>query len=145
RLRSPPLAAFASLAQVHGVRLFSLQKGQGTEQLRELRALPVTDFGDRLDDAAGAFMDTAAIMMDLDLVVSSDTAVPHLAGALGVPVWVALSLVADWRWLLGRDDVPWYPSMRLVRQRRLGDWHELFARIARLLRERLAETALRKG
>jgi len=69
-------------------------------------------------------------MMNLDLVVSSDTAVVHLAGALGVPVWVALPYVADWRWLLQREDCPWYPTMRLIRQKGAGDWDEVFGRIA---------------
>jgi tetratricopeptide (TPR) repeat protein len=142
RLRSVPLAAFEPLARVEGVRLVSLQKGEGVQQLAELQGrFPVTDLGDRLDVAAGPFMDTAAVMMNLDLVISSDTAVPHLAGALGVPVWVALAFAADWRWLVDRDDVPWYPSMRLFRQRRLGDWQELFARFAEALREQVIETA----
>src|SRR5207302_7882499 len=74
------------------------------------------------DAEAGPFMDTAAIMKNLDLVVSVDTAAAHLAGALGVPAWVALAAIVDWRWLLGREDTPWYPTMRLFRQRALGDW-----------------------
>ncbi len=84
---------------------------------------PVLDLSTRLDQAAGAFMDTAAIMMNLDLVITSDTAVPHLAGALGVPVWMPVSALPEWRWLLDREDSPWYPTMRLFRQRtarRLG-------------------------
>ena len=75
-------------------------------------------------------MDTAAVMRNLDLVITSDTAVAHLAGGLGVPVWVALGYSCDWRWLDEREDSPWYPTMRLFRQARLGDWDELFARIA---------------
>ena len=75
-------------------------------------------------------MDTAAVMRNLDLVITSDTAVAHLAGALGVPVWVALGRSADWRWLEDREDCPWYPTMRLFRQTRLGDWEGLFAAIA---------------
>ena len=75
-------------------------------------------------------MDTAALVAGLDLVITSDTATAHLAGALGVPVWVALPTASDWRWLLERDDSPWYPSMRLFRQTRCGDWDEVFARIA---------------
>jgi hypothetical protein len=128
--RSIPLAHFAALARVPGVRLVSLQKGPGTEQLAEARGrFEVLDLGDRLD-AAGPFLDTAAVMRNLDLVVTSDTVAAHLAGALGVPVWVALSTASDWRWLLDRDDSPWYPTMRLFRQRRPGDWDEVFARIA---------------
>jgi len=77
-------------------------------------------------------------MMNLDLVVTTDTAVAHLAGALGVPVWVALSVGPDWRWLLGREDCPWYPSMRLFRQSRPHDWDEVFQRMAAELRRKLA-------
>jgi hypothetical protein len=73
-------------------------------------------------------------MMSLDLVITSDTAIAHLAGALGVPVWVALSFVPDWRWLLDRQDSPWYPTMRLFRQSRPGEWGEVFLRIADELR-----------
>ena len=89
------------------------------------------DFGEELDGASGPFMDTAAIMMNLDLVVTSDTATAHLAGALGVRVWIGLSLVPDWRWLLGRTDSPWYPSARLFRQTRLGDWPAVFGELRR--------------
>jgi Flp pilus assembly protein TadD len=126
------LRQFAPLARLPGVRLFSLQKGPGSEQLRDLpEGLSVVDFGDRLDESSGAFMDTAAIMKHLDLVVTSDTAVAHLAGGLGVPVWVGLPRVAEWRWLLDREDSPWYPTMRLFRQTRRGDWSDVLERIAR--------------
>ena len=113
RWRSVPLLAFAPLAGVLGVRLVSLQKGPGREQLPDLAdRLGVLDLADRLED----FADTAAVLVNLDLVITVDTAVAHLAGALGIPVWVALPLVPDWRWLLEREDSPWYPSMRLFRQ-----------------------------
>ena len=95
------------------------------------------DLGDDVDQAAGAFMDTAAIMMNLDLVITSDTAVPHLAGGLGVPVWLALPSAPDWRWLLDRRDSPWYPTMRLFRQRQRGDWQGVFAEIEAALRRQL--------
>jgi len=154
RQRSIPLASFARLAQVEGVQLISLQKGPGADQLEQMRIADgglrserqatkpllesairdsqsaILDLGSRLDEESGAFMDTAALMKNLDLVISSDTAVAHLAGALAVPVWVALALVPDWRWLLQRADSPWYPTMRLFRQRRLGDWDEVFEDIA---------------
>ena len=127
RERSVPLAQFAPLARVPGVQLISLQKGNGTEQLADVSSqFSVRDMGDNLDAIGGAFMDTAAIMMNLDLVISSDTAIAHLAGALGVAVWVALPLVPDWRWQLERADNPWYPSMRLFRQTRLGFWDDVF-------------------
>jgi hypothetical protein len=79
-------------------------------------------------------MDTAAVMQNLDLVVTSDTSIAHLAGALGVRVWLAVTLMPDWRWLLGREDSPWYPTMRLFRQTRKGDWDGLFERMAGELR-----------
>src|SRR5262249_23681904 len=117
RSRSFRLAQFEPVAQLECVRLFSLQKGPGAEQLAAVTDLfPVTDLGSQLDETTGAFMDTAAVMKNLDLVITSDTAIAHLAGALGVPVWVALPQVPDWRWLLGREDSPWYPTMRLFRQ-----------------------------
>ena len=129
--RSLPLRHFAPIARVDGVRLFSLQKGPGSEQLADLPdGFTVADFGPELDTASGAFTDTAAVMRNLNLVITSDTAIPHLAGAMGVPVWVALNSCADWRWLDDREDSPWYPTMRLFRQSRLGDWDGLFARIA---------------
>ena len=135
--RSIPLAQFAPLGRAGGINLISLQKGPGTEQLRDApECLNIWDRGTSLDEAAGPFMDTAAIMKNLDLVITSDTAIAHLAGGLGVPVWVALAFSPEWRWLLGRDDSPWYPSMRLFRQRQLGDWQEVFERMAQEL-ERL--------
>jgi ADP-heptose:LPS heptosyltransferase len=112
-----------------GVRLVSLQKGSGVEQLDEV-AFPVRTLGDRFDEEAGPFLDTAAVMMNLDLVIAPNTSVAHLAGALNVPVWVVLSSVAaDWRWLDGRSDTPWYPSMRIYRQGVQGDWDEVFNRV----------------
>jgi tetratricopeptide (TPR) repeat protein len=138
RLRCVPLRCFAPLARIPGVRLLSLQKGAGAEQLAEVRDLfAVTDFAGELDEQSGPFMDTAALMKNLDLVIASDTAAAHLAGALGVPVWVALPFVPDWRWLLDRADSPWYPTMRLFRQERPGDWQGVFPRMESALRERI--------
>jgi tetratricopeptide (TPR) repeat protein len=135
RVRSIPLAQFGPVARVPGVHLLSLQKNAGREQLAAPeRRFPVTDLGGQLDD----FVDTAAVMKNLDLVITSDTSIAHLAGALGVPVWVALHEFSDWRWLQNRDDCPWYPTMRLCRQARLGQWEDVFHRIAEALRERLA-------
>ncbi len=103
------------------MQLVSLQKGPGSEQLRAFGSnWPVLELNG-LDEEGGAFLDSAAVLAQLDLVVTSDTALAHLAGALAVPVWVALSQAADWRWLLDRPDCPWYPSMTLFRQRRFGD------------------------
>jgi ADP-heptose:LPS heptosyltransferase len=129
--RNIPLAAFAPLAAIDGVRLISLQKGAAAQQiaataLHDKIEVPETDPNPDIDN----FVDTAALMASLDLVVSCDTAVPHLAGALGRPVFTALPYVPDWRWLRERDDSPWYPTMRLFRQRTPQNWSELFERIA---------------
>jgi tetratricopeptide (TPR) repeat protein len=129
--RSLPLAALAPLAALPGVRLISLQKGAGTEQLDNLPSgMIVETLGDDFDGGPDAFVDTAAAMAHLDLIVTCDTSIAHLAGALGRPVWVALKKVAEWRWLRDRADSPWYPTMRLFRQAERGDWSELCARIA---------------
>lgn len=132
RRRSIPLLQFAPLSRLAGVQLFSLQKGLGTDQLSALAGrMTVTDLGSKLDEASGPFMDTAALMKTLDLIITSDTATAHLAGALGAPVWVALPVIPDWRWMLGREDSPWYPTMRLFRQTERGNWPQVFERIVR--------------
>ncbi|MFI5455633.1 MAG: tetratricopeptide repeat protein [Isosphaerales bacterium] len=131
--RSIPLRQFEPLARVPGVRLFSLQKYDGLVQLEALGdAFPVVDLASKLNDANGPFMDSAAALKSLDLLISSDTAIAHLAGALGVPVWVALSLAPGWQWMLGAgcQNTPWYPTMRIFRQTELGDWPAVFNRIA---------------
>jgi hypothetical protein len=136
RDRSIPLAEFEALA-LPGVELVSLQKGFGSEQVGELAGkFPVREL-DGLDEEHGAFMDTAAVMQNLDLVATSDTAIAHLGGALGVETWVALTLVPDWRWMHEREDSPWYQSLRLFRQRRLGDWGGVFGRMAEEMKQRL--------
>jgi len=140
RHRDIPLEYFARLAQVPGVQLFSLQKGAEREELVGAGGgPPIIDLAGDADEAHGQFMDTAAIMMNLDLVITSDTSIPHLAGALGVPVWLALPHVPDWRWLLNRNDSPWYPTMRLFRQNRAGDWAGVFEEIEAAL-QRMAGT-----
>jgi Flp pilus assembly protein TadD len=132
--RSIPLVQYAPLARVPGVRLISLQKGHGADQVPEAQAaLTVESLGDSLDAGPDAFLDTAAVMESLDLVITSDTSIAHLAGALGRPVWVALRHVPDYRWMLGRMDSPWYPTMRLFRQSRRDEWEPVFAEMARAL------------
>jgi hypothetical protein len=121
RQRSIPVAAFAPLAR-EGVELISLQKGATSDQWAGMKCFTL--------DEAGAFMDTAAIMANLDLVISADTSIVHVAGALGVPVWIPLARVPDWRWLLERSDSPWYPTVRLFRQSRVGHWDDVFQRMA---------------
>jgi tetratricopeptide (TPR) repeat protein len=126
RLRSPRLAPLAALLDLPRVRWFGLQVGDGRRDLTG-RQLPAgfTDLGPELQD----FADTAAAMAELDVVITSCTAAAHLAGALGRPTWVMLPLAPDWRWLLGRDDSPWYPSARLFRQTTAGRWDNVVARI----------------
>lgn len=129
--RSIPLALFESLAHLDGVSLVSLQKSDGALQIQQVAdRFTVMDLGSDLDEQTGAFVDTAAVMKSLDLVICADTSIAHLAGALGVPVWIALSKVPDWRWLLDRDDSPWYPTARLFRQRTMGDWTDVIERMA---------------
>ena len=132
--RSVPLEMFARLAAIPGVRLISLQKGDRPGQLQPGSPdLPLEALGDDFDLGPQAFLDSAAVMSHLDLVITGDTALAHLAGALGRPTWVALKHVPDWRWLLDRTDSPWYPSMRLFRQSRRGDWEGVFAALHREL------------
>ena len=134
RARSIPLSAFAPLANVPEVQLFSLQKGHGVEQIPARKdRLRLAEFDPPLDQDA-AFLDAAAVMKRLDLVITSDTSIAHLAGGLGVPVWVALPKVADWRWMQERPDSPWYPTMRLFRQTVPGAWGEVFDRMAAVVR-----------
>jgi len=129
--RSPPLAEFAPLASIGDVRLVSLQKGHGTEQIAHVAPrFAVHELGANFDTSGGAFMDTAAVIAAVDLVITSDSAVAHLAGAMGAPVWVLLPVSADWRWLRDRADSPWYPTMRLYRQTKLGQWRDVFDRVA---------------
>jgi tetratricopeptide (TPR) repeat protein len=134
--RSVSLSQFECLADVPAVELFSLQCGFGVEQLATWRGTArIKTFGDELDKTSGAFMDTAAIMQQLDLIITSDTSIAHMAGALGVPTWIVLNYIPDWRWLLGRSDSPWYPSARLFRQPSLGDWPSAFREIKAALME----------
>ena len=125
---------FEALAKIPGVRLISLQKEEENAELENLPAgMAVERLGPEFDSGPDAFADSAAVMASLDLVISSDTALAHLAGALGRPVWVALKYVPDWRWMLDRADTPWYPTMRLFRQPAAGDWAPVFAEMAAAL------------
>jgi len=137
RWRSFPLALLEPLARVEGVRLISLQRGFGTEQLAQAR-LPILELNEGMEEDLGCFLETAAVIQNLDLVVSTDTAVAHLAGALGKRAWVALPRVCDWRWLVGREDSPWYPTLRLFRQQEPGSWEPVFAAMSVELRRQVA-------
>jgi tetratricopeptide (TPR) repeat protein len=142
RARSMPLAALAPLAAIAGVRLISLQKGYGEEQLSGLPAtMRVETLGPCFDAGSDAFVDTAAAMTQCDLIVACDTSIAHLAGALARPVWVALKCDAEWRWLRERADSPWYPTMRLFRQSQRGVWSDVFNAMAREVTRIVAQRA----
>jgi tetratricopeptide (TPR) repeat protein len=143
RGRSIPLTQYFALARLPGVRLISLQKQHGLDQLGELPDdVTIETLGGDFDNGPDAFVDTAAVMENLDLIITSDTSIAHLAGALGRSTWVALMYVPDWRWLLDREDSPWYPTMRLFRQPERDNWQPVFANMERELRSLLNE---RKG
>jgi tetratricopeptide (TPR) repeat protein len=126
--RSVPLAAFAALAGARDFRFISLQKHDGLDELATAE-LKIETLGADFDAGPDAFVDTAAVMQALDLVITCDTSVAHLAGALGRPTFLLLKKVPDWRWLLDREDTPWYPTMRLFRQRTRGDWAGVMERV----------------
>lgn len=132
RNRSLALDRLAPLGRVANTRFFSLQKGAGAGQAANPpTGLELVDLGPEI----GNFADTAAILQHLDLVVTVDTSVAHLAGALGRPVWVLLPFFPDWRWLHGTNVSPWYPSMRLFRQEHPRDWDPVITRVAAALGE----------
>lgn len=123
-------AHFEALSKIPGVRLIGLQKADESAELNDLPpGMAVEQLSADFDAGPDAFIDSAAVMQSLDLVISSDTGLAHLAGALGRPVWIALKHVPDWRWMLDRADTPWYPTMRLFRQPAPGDWASVFAQI----------------
>ncbi len=124
RTRTIPADALRPLVEVAGARCYSLQKGPAAAGVQALGPAVVDWTGE-----LASFADTAALVACLDLVVTADTAVAHLAGALGKPVWLLTPFAPDWRWLLARTDSPWYPTMRLFRQRRPGDWSEVVAAV----------------
>jgi Tfp pilus assembly protein PilF len=131
RDRSLPIAAFAPLAEVDCAQFFSLQKGPAAEQCKSApERMNLVDFSDLLGD----FADTAALIENLDLVLAVDTAIVHLAGAMGRPAWVLLPFAPDWRWMLNRADSAWYPTLRLFRQMSRGDWQPAIAQITEELR-----------
>lgn len=124
--RSVKLSAFSGLSRIPGIRLFSLQKDKYPDWTdADPAALFEQDLGEEISD----FADTAAVLDNLDLVISVDTSVVHLAGAMGKPVWTLLPHIPDWRWLLDRPDSPWYPGMRLFRQPGRGDWNTVFQQV----------------
>lgn len=136
RHRSCPLEQFLPLLDIPQIAFYSLQKGPQRDQMARLPR-----HQDRLrdlDDFQADFADTTAMARQLDLIISIDTSVVHMGGAVGIPTWCLLCTRSDWRWLKDRDDTPWYPTVRLFRQRVLDDWEELFTRVAAALRDLLA-------
>ncbi|MEQ1824400.1 MAG: tetratricopeptide repeat protein [Pirellula sp.] len=145
RWRSAPLELFHRFCSAGPIQFYSLQKEDVREDIQRVSHLfHVHDFGSELD-CDGAFLDSAAIMKCMDLVVSVDTSPNHLAGALGVPVWLALSYSSDWRWMLDRDDTPWYPTAKIFRQKTSNGWPDVFERMSRELYSQLASHSLSKG
>jgi Flp pilus assembly protein TadD len=136
--RSAPLECFLPLMELPGVRCHSLQVGDGIEELSQPQvAGKITDLGSRFRD----FGDTAQAVAQMDLIVSVDTCVAHLAGAMGKSVWTLLPYEAEWRWMLRREDTPWYPGMRLFRQTDPGNWNRVLVRVAVELTDRLSKLA----
>jgi hypothetical protein len=138
RKRSTTLAALAPLAAAKGATFVSLQKGDPARQAANPPVgMNLLDPTAELHD----FADTAALIAALDLVISIDTGVAHLAGALGKPTWVLLPFVPDWRWFTARTDSPWYPTMRLFRQTTLGDWSAPIDAVSRELIQWIGKTS----
>lgn len=130
RNRSVAFDCFIPLLDLHQILFFSLQKGETAKEATNLpEGLHIIDYADELND----FADTAGLIMNLDLIVTVDTATAHLAGALGKPVWTMLPYAPDWRWLLGREDSIWYPTMKLFRQQKPGDWASVVRGISECL------------
>jgi ADP-heptose:LPS heptosyltransferase len=140
RYRTCPPEIFSGLSNVRNVAFYSLQIGGNKNEVQgALQDLNLIDFTGQIKD----FSDTAALIENLDLVISIDTAGAHLAGALGKPVWTLLPHVPDWRWMLEREDSPWYPTMRLFRQPSPGDWKSVMARVHDELKRIVTEKASR--
>jgi hypothetical protein len=135
RDRSIPLRQFAALRETGEIEFFSLQKGEAAEQIFS-SGFKLIDHTADLHD----FADTAALMANLDLVIAVETGVAHLAGAMGIPVWALLHFVPDWRWLMNRENSPWYPTMRLFRQSVAGDWDGVIRNVAKALTRQAQES-----
>jgi len=139
RNRSCKLEDFAQLAEIPGLSFYSVQKGPASAEVNDPpKGMNIINLADELND----FTDTAAIIASLDLVISIDTSVAHLAGAIGKPVWNLLPFAPDWRWFLNRDDSPWYPGMRLFRQTKPNDWRSVFQQAKKELNNKLSTATI---
>ena len=126
--RSFPLTLFEDISKLINVELISLHKGDGENQIEKIN-FDLTILGNSFDSGEDAFVDTAAVISNCDLVITCDTAIAHLAGALGCRTWVILKKIPDWRWMLDRNDSPWYPNVKLYRQKKYDNWEEVFKTI----------------
>lgn len=130
--RSCTLELFSRIGYFHEITFYNLQKGAAAQQVKNPpEGMKLVDYMDEIND----FSDTAALIENLDLVISVDTAIAHLTGALGKPVWTLLPFVPDWRWMLNREDSPWYPTMRLFRQASTGDWESVIDHVKESLQD----------
>jgi FkbM family methyltransferase len=144
-MRSIPLVQWAALGRLAGVHWLSLQKGPAVGELSTLAGrLEVVDLGSSLDEGTGAFVETAAVLKNLDLLITCDTAIAHVAGALGVPVWLLLGYVPDWRWGRSGSSTVWYPTMELFRQKAVGEWGGVLEEVAQALERRWPTIVRRK-
>jgi len=136
QLKSFPLDTFSSLAKLDSITFYSLQKGSASDQAKNPpEGMNLIDYTEEIND----FSDTAALIENLDLVISVDTAVAHLAGALGKLIWTLLPFEPIWQWMLHREDSPWYPTMRFFRQPSPGDWDSVMAKVLNELQKKLIE------
>lgn len=136
-----PIQYFAQLAQHKGVTLYSLQKNEPAAEIKPAQQADGTliqQFKEDFDNTHGRFMDTAAVMKNLNLIITVDTSIAHLAGGLGIPTWLVLPFPAEWRWLENRADSPWYPTMRLFRQKQYGNWQPVYEELLAALKEYVA-------
>lgn len=132
--RGIPLKEFDTLNHFDQLHFYSLQQHDGLEQLNTYNhSLPIHVFPDTFDEEHGAFMDTAAVVKNMDLIITVDTAIAHLAGALGTPVWLLLPYATDWRWIVHRTDTPWYPSMKIFKQPNPFDWQSVMTMVSQEL------------
>jgi len=136
--RSIDLIELEKLSHIPNIEFYSLQKSDGASQTKDLPAhFVIHTFGPDFDESSGPFMDTAAIMKQLDLIITVDTSIAHLAGALGRPVWVMLPYNTDWRWIVGRTDSPWYPTMKIFKQPKAFDWATVVQNMCDNLKEKI--------
>jgi hypothetical protein len=141
--KSIAMKKFASLTSVEGVTFYSLQRETGTDQLKKLPSdFKLITFEEDFDKSRGRFMDTAAVIKNLDLVITVDTSIAHLSAAIGTPVWTILPNPPDWRWMLNRTDTPWYPNMRLFRQPEQGAWDPVMKQIVSELERTVAQKSM---